>query len=54
MTTPSDSEVSEELKAIAYLSMRTGQPIPVLMDLDPLYIAAYWAVLSDEAAAHRK
>lgn len=50
----SSSEVSDELKALAYLSMRSGIPIPDLMDMDPIYLDAYFAVLQDEADQHRK
>lgn len=52
MTNPSD--VGDELKTFAYLSMRTGIPIPALMDMDEIYISAYLAVLEDEAEAHKK
>lgn len=43
------SDVSDELKALAYLSMRSGIPIPDLMDMEPIYLDAYFAVLADEA-----
>lgn len=52
MTNPSD--VGDELKTFAYLSMRTGIPIPDLMELEDIYISAYLAVLEDEAEAHKK
>lgn len=53
MTRPSD-DVGDELKTFAYLSMRTGIPIPDLMDTDPIYISAYLAVLADEAEAQKQ
>lgn len=52
MTRP--SEISDELKTFAYLSMRTGIRIPVLMDEDPIYIDAYLAVIADEEEANKK
>lgn len=46
---------SEELVLLAHISLRSGIPLPDLIELDPIYIAAYLAALDQEhTAAKRK
>lgn len=52
--TTSSDEPGPELIALAALSIRSGIPLPDLVDLEPIYLNAYFAALEEEAAANRK